>query len=161
SHLREDPWRLLALPDVKVVEADRLAVRTIPGVRRDDPRRGRALVAHALARAARDGHTTCPVELVHAALTADGLADPAAAVAAALDTGALRAVADGELALDRYAMAEDAIAEAVARLTATAKPLAEPADLDPGAGAGPDAGLDEAQRAAVVQLATAGVSVLT
>jgi exodeoxyribonuclease V alpha subunit len=156
THLREDPWRLLALPDVQVVEADRLAVRTIPGVRRDDPRRGRALVAHALARAARDGHTTCPAELVHAALAAAGIPDPAAAVAAALETGAVLAVADGELALDRYAKAEDGIAEAVARLAASAKPLLEP---DEPIGSGAE--LDAAQRAAVTQLATAGVSVLT
>src|SRR5262249_57132370 len=39
--------------------------------------------------------------------------------------------------------------------------LAERADLDPGSGEGRDAGLDEAQRAAVAQLATAGVSLLT
>jgi exodeoxyribonuclease V alpha subunit len=156
THLREDPWRLLVLPEVKVVEADRLAVATIPGVRKDDPRRGRALVAHTLARAARDGHTTCPADLVHSALAADGIADTAAAMAAALETGTVLDVGDGQVALDRYAMAEDTIAEAVTRLAATAKPLGEPADLAEFA-----AELDQTQRAAVARVITDGVSVLT
>src|SRR6266545_1774270 len=156
TYLREDPWRLLVLPEVKLVEADRLAVGTIPGVRKDDPRRGRALVGHTLARAARDGHTTCPADLVHAALLADGVADPGGALAAALETGTVLEVGDGQVALDRYAMAEDSIAEAVARLAATAKPLGEPADL-----AEFGAELDQTQRAAVAQVVTAGVSVLT
>src|SRR5207247_2218652 len=58
--LREDPWRLLELADVRVVDADRVALAAIPGVRRQDPRRSRALVAYALAVAARDGHTVQP-----------------------------------------------------------------------------------------------------
>jgi exodeoxyribonuclease V alpha subunit len=160
--LREDPWRLLDLPEVKLVEADRLAVATLPGVRRDDPRRGRALVAHTLARAARDGHTTCPAGLVHSALAAESVADTAAAVAAAVQAGTVLAVgaapepAGAHLALARYARAEDAVAAAVTRLAAAAKPLAEPAQV-------PDfaADLDQTQRSAVVRVATAGVSVLT
>jgi exodeoxyribonuclease V alpha subunit len=156
THLREDPWRLLVLPEVKLVEADRLARSAIPDVRKDDPRRGRALVAHALTRAARDGHTTCPTDLVHSALAADGIADTAAALAAALETGTVLEVAEDQVALDRYAMAEDAIAEAVARLAATAKPLGEPADLAEFA-----AELDATQRAAVAQVVNDGVTVLT
>ena len=124
--LRDDPWRLLELPDVRVVEADRVAVSALPGVRRDDPRRGRALVAHALNRAARDGHTVQPVELVLAALGAEGVADPPGAVAAAIEAGTVHD-ADGTLSLQRLAMAESAVAEAIARLTATAEPI-EPED---------------------------------
>jgi exodeoxyribonuclease V alpha subunit len=82
--LREDPWRLLEVADLKVVEIDRLAVATIPGVRRDDPRRGRALVGYVLARAARDGHTVQPEDLVLAGLAAEGVPEPAAAVEAAI-----------------------------------------------------------------------------
>jgi exodeoxyribonuclease V alpha subunit len=157
--LRDDPWRLLELPDVRVVEADRVAVAALPGVRRDDPRRGRALVAHALNRAARDGHTVQPEHLVLHALDAEGVADPPAALAAALDAGIVHAAEgpDGGtlLALDRYATAEDGVAEAVARLRATAEPV-EPGDdeavLD---------GLDETQRAAVDSVLRHGVSLLT
>ncbi|MEO6204688.1 MAG: helix-hairpin-helix domain-containing protein, partial [Mycobacteriales bacterium] len=58
DRLEADPWRLLDLPDVRLPEADRLA-RSILGAEAqpDDPRRGVALVAHALVAAARDGHT--------------------------------------------------------------------------------------------------------
>ena len=114
--LRDDPWRLLELPDVRVVEADRVAVSALPGVRRDDPRRGRALVAYALNRAARDGHTVQPVELVLAAIDAEGVADPSAAVAAPRSRPAPCDEADGTLSLQRLAMAEVAVAEAIARL---------------------------------------------
>jgi exodeoxyribonuclease V alpha subunit len=152
--LRDDPWRLLELPDVKVVEADRVAVAALPGVRRDDPRRGRALVAHALNRAARDGHTVQPVELVLAALEAEGVLDPPAAVAAAVDAGTVHETG-AALSLQRLAMAEEAVAEAVARLTATADPIK--AD---GGGAVLDE-LDETQRGAVESVLRHGVSVLT
>jgi exodeoxyribonuclease V alpha subunit len=159
--LREDPWRLLDLPDVKVVEADRLAVATLPGVRRDDPRRGRALVAHTLGRAARDGHTMLPAALVVSALDAEGVTDPAQAVLAARDAGTVLAFPDERdgqalLALDRYAMAEDGVAEAVARLSATAEPVGEPGDVKEMAGE-----LDETQRGAVEGALSYGVSVLT
>lgn len=163
--LRDDPWRLLDLPEVKVVEADRLAVATLPGVRRDDPRRGRALVAYTLARAARDGHTMLPAAVVVSALDAEGVADPAQAVASARDSGAVLAFAgdgdgdgDGQtvLALDRYAMAEDGVAEAVSRLSVTAEPIGEPGDVKEMAGE-----LDETQRGAVEGALIHGVSVLT
>ncbi|MBI3686174.1 MAG: AAA family ATPase [Actinobacteria bacterium] len=172
--LRDDPWRLLELPDVRVVEADRLAVAVLPGVGRDDPRRGRALVARALVRAARDGHTAWPVDQVHAALVADGIADPGTAVAAAEETGAVLAVEDGLLTLDRYAMAEAGIAEAVSRLVATARPLApsttgrrtrrgagEPGDTELGDAELDDVRLDDVQRSAVTAVLRHGVSVLT
>jgi exodeoxyribonuclease V alpha subunit len=191
--LREDPWRLLELPEVKVVDADRAAVAILPGVRRDDPRRGRALVVHTLARAARDGHTVYPAELVAAALVAEGIADPAAAVAAACETGAVLAVevpapgpagpdaaaadvpqepaagslsagpllAGSLLALDRYAMAEDSIAEGIARLITTAKPVAGRDAVSELAGDPDEVDLDAAQRAAVQAVLDHGVSVLT
>jgi exodeoxyribonuclease V alpha subunit len=155
--LREDPWRLLELPDVRIVEADRVAVAALPGVRRDDPRRGRALVAHVLHRAARDGHTVQPEHLVLAALAAEGVADPPAALAAAADAGTVVTAGDTDgtplVGLARYATAEDAVAEAVARLAATAEPLDDTAagDLE----------LDDTQRGAVEAVLTRGVSVLT
>ena len=160
--LRDDPWRLLELPDVKVIEADRVAVAALPGVRRDDPRRGRALVAHALNRAARDGHTVQPAPLVLAALEAEGVADPPGAVAAAIEAGTVHdAAGAGDaagtvlLALDRYARAEDGVAEAVARLTATAEAV------EPGDGETLLDELDATQRGAVEAVLRHGVSVLT
>ncbi len=157
--LADDPWRLLELPDVRVVEADRVAVAALPGVRRDDPRRGRALVAYALNRAARDGHTVQPEHLVLAAVEAEGVADPPAAVAAAVDSGVVHAARapDGGtvLGLERYATAEDAVAEAIARLAATAEPL-DGADDEAVLG-----DLDDAQRGAVGSVLRHGVSVLT
>jgi len=156
--LREDPWRLLELADLRIVDADRVAVAAIPGVRKDDPRRGRALVGHVLARAGRDGHTVQPAGVVASLLQAEGAPDPAAAVGAACAAGTVLAVqaADGTalLGLDRYAMAEDGIAEALARLGATAKPI------ESAAGSADDA-LDAAQRAAVQSALQHGVSVLT
>jgi exodeoxyribonuclease V alpha subunit len=155
--LRDDPWRLLELPDVKVVEADRVAVATLPGVRRDDPRRGRAIVAHVLNRAARDGHTVQPERLVLAGLAGEGVADPPAALAAAIESGTVVDAEDADggplFGLARYAMAEDSVAEAVARLAATARPLE---DWDVGA-----LELDETQSGAVEAVLTHGVSVLT
>jgi exodeoxyribonuclease V alpha subunit len=162
--LREDPWRLLELADLRIVDVDRVAVAAIPGVRRDDPRRGRALVGYVLARAARDGHTVQPAALVLAALEADGVPDPAGAVAAAQQNGAVLAseAPDGStvLALERYAIAEDGIAHAIARLSATAKPIEVAASAGPD-GDDPTDGLDQAQRAAVDAALRHGVSVLT
>jgi exodeoxyribonuclease V alpha subunit len=68
------------------------------------------------------------------------------------------------LALARYAMAEETIAEGLQRLTALAEPLDDAGpgpDAEAAAGPGPDTGLDTAQRAAVAAVAAQGVSVLT
>ncbi|MGI8531711.1 MAG: AAA family ATPase [Geodermatophilaceae bacterium] len=184
--LVEDPWRLLALAEVRVADADRLAIALLPGVQRSDPRRGRALVGHTLAAAARDGHTVLPAELVRAALAAEQVPDPEAAIEAAVEAGtALRTepdppTADGVeggtaqgtgpdqpalaaaepagalLALARYGMAEASVAESCARLLATAEPLA-----DGSAARAVGAGLDERQRSAVENVLVHGVSILT
>lgn len=161
--LRDDPWLVLTLPEVRVAEADRLAIATLPGVRRDDPRRGRAVVGHALARAARDGHTLLPVQLVHAALTAEGVTDPGAAVTAAVDAGTVLPCdaatpqgAEPALALARYGMAEDSAAQSCARLLATAKPIADPAAAE-----AVRTGLDGEQLSAVQHVLTHGLSILT
>jgi exodeoxyribonuclease V alpha subunit len=168
--LRDDPWQLLSLPGVTLTDADRLAIATLPGVTRQDARRGRAVVGLTLRTASRDGHTMLPADLVVAALRADGIADPAAAVVAAVESGevleheppepddpdaepdpALRA-----LSLARYGMAEEAVAENVARLAASAGRIADPASVRSVA-----KGLDQAQQAAVAQVLGAGVSLLT
>jgi exodeoxyribonuclease V alpha subunit len=172
--LRDDPWALLGLSGVRLADADRLAVATLPGVDRQDLRRGRAIVAQTLRTATRDGHTMLPVDLVVAALRGEGVADPVAAVVAAVDSGDVleheppEPEWDGEgeppepdpalraLSLARYGMAEEAVAENVARLAASAERIADPASVRSVA-----KGLDDAQKAAVAQVLGAGVSLLT
>ncbi|GAA4734537.1 helix-hairpin-helix domain-containing protein [Modestobacter marinus] len=173
--LRDDPWALLGLTGVTLAEADRLAIAVLSGADRQDSRRGRAIVGLTLRTATRDGHTVLPADLVVAALRAEGIADPAAAVVAAVESGevleheppfvepdddadelpepdpALRT-----LSLARYGMAEEAVAENVHRLAATSGRIADPASVRSVA-----KGLDPAQQAAVAQVLGAGISLLT
>lgn len=174
--LRDDPWALLGLNNVKLADADRLAISLLPGADRQDSRRGRAIVVMTLRTAARDGHTVLPADLVVAALRAEGVADPATAIVAAVESGD---VLDHEppepefdedsdeeppepdpalrtLSLARYGMAEEEVAEGVARLAATAERIADPAAVR-----SVSKGLDEAQKQAVAQVLGAGVSLLT
>ena len=203
GQLREDPWRLLALPQIRPDQADWFARKLLGGqASPQDPRRGRALVSYLLTRAARDGHTAVPAGVIAGALARFRIEDPAAAIAAAVDEGGVlpfeadpgedpgragdeSAGEDGEegedgrgdgeeatagilLALARYAMAEETVAEGLQRLAALAGPLdvtdTGPA-ADPGPSSGPDAApaasLDAAQQAAVRAVAGHGVSVLT
>ena len=153
--LRDDPWRLLALPGVTPADADRVARAAIPGVTRDDPRRARALVGWVLARQARDGHTVDHREHVADALAEFGAGDPQAAIAAALDSASVIEADDGLLGLARYAEAEDGIAQGIARLVATAEPI------NPGRRRPKIAELDETQLAAVEAALGGGVTVLT
>ncbi|NEM08304.1 AAA family ATPase [Geodermatophilus normandii] len=174
--LRDDPWALLGLNNVRLGDADRLAISLLPGADRQDSRRGRAIVVMTLRTAARDGHTVLPADLVVAALRAEGVADPAAAITAAVESAD---VLDHEppepewdedsgeeppgpdpalrtLSLARYGMAEEEVAEGVARLAATAERIADPAAVR-----SVSKGLDEAQKQAVAQVLGAGVSLLT
>jgi exodeoxyribonuclease V alpha subunit len=163
AQLRIDPWRLLAVPGVEVREADRFAIATLEDrPTKEDPRRGRALTTWALTRAARDGHTVVPIETLLAVLAGVDAPDPAQAVAAAVDEGSVVEFgADGaepdEIGLLRYAMAEDAVAEGLARLAATATPLAARHDANV---VEDDLDLDPAQREAVEGVAGHGVTVL-
>jgi hypothetical protein len=84
------------------VDADRLAIAVLPGADRQDSRRGRAIVAQTLRTATRDGHTVLPADLVVAALQAEGISDPVAAVVAAV---AVRRVPSGVPAASRPAVA--------------------------------------------------------
>ena len=168
--LRDDPWALLSLTGVTLGDADRLAIAVLTRADRQDTRRGRAIVGLTLRTATRDGHTVLPADLVVAALQAEGISDPVAAVVAAVESGevleheppapddpdsepdpALRT-----LSLARYGMAEELVAEAIARLSATAERIADPASVRSVA-----KGLDRAQAEAVAQVLGAGVSLLT
>ncbi|UOY02485.1 AAA family ATPase [Blastococcus sp. PRF04-17] len=168
--LKDDPWALLGLTGVNLVDADRLAIALLPGADRQDSRRGRAIVGLTLRTATRDGHTVLPADLVVAALRAEGFADPAAAVVAAVESGEVLEHEPPEpedpelepdpalrsLSLARYGMAEEAVAENVQRLMVTAEPIADPVSVR-----SVSKGLDKAQAAAVGQTLTAGVSLLT
>jgi exodeoxyribonuclease V alpha subunit len=162
--LAADPWRLLDVDSVQPADADAFALRTLPQrPAKSDRRRGRAFTVRVLTRAARDGHTVLPDDTVLAALAGLDVPEPAAAIDAAVDEGAViesASVGDDEeprrlLAVSVLAMAEESVAENLGRLLATAQPLATPE----GATA-VTAGLDPAQRAAVQQVAEHGVVVL-
>ena len=157
DRLQADPWRLLDIPEVRLADADRLA-RSVLGVeaRPDDPRRGVALVAHVLVQAAREGHTCLPAEEVARGVQAEGYAASDIALSSALEDERVVASDDGLLSLTRYAMAEDAVADGIARLLATAQPLADAAAAKAVQGQ-----LDEVQTGAVVLAMRHGVSVLT
>ena len=79
--------------------------------RPDDPRRGVALVAHVLLRAARDGSTCLPTADVAAGVQAEGYDAVEVALESALEDERVVATEDGLLSLTRYAMAEDAVAD--------------------------------------------------
>ncbi|RBY87675.1 AAA family ATPase [Blastococcus sp. TF02A-30] len=172
--LRDDPWALLGLSGVSLVDADRLAIAVLKGADRQDARRGRAIVGLTLRTATRDGHTVLPADLVVSALQAERFDDPAAAIVAAVESGEVLEHEppepdwDGEgeppepdpalrtLSLARYGMAEEAVAENVQRLMVTAEPIADPVSVR-----SVSKGLDTAQAQAVAQSLTAGVSLLT
>ncbi|MBB3675204.1 AAA family ATPase [Modestobacter versicolor] len=174
--LRDDPWALLSLTGVTLADADRLAITVLSGADRQDTRRGRAIVALTLRTATRDGHTVLPADLVVAALRAEQISDPAAAIVAAVESGDVLEHepplpefdedSDDELpepdpalrtlSLARYGMAEEAVAENVHRLAATSGRIADPASVRSVA-----KGLDPAQQAAVAQVLGAGISLLT
>src|SRR6478752_5334720 len=159
--LRADPWRLLALPDAAVGQADRLARAIEPDVRRDDPRRGRALVEWTLARFARDGHTAAPESLVADGMRPFGVEAPLA-IGAALATGGVVRVADPAgtdepwIARKSLSQAESAVAEGLARLIRTASTMAGERAVK-----GVVKGLDDVQAGAVSVAAAHGVSLLT
>ena len=157
DRLSADPWRLLDIAEVRLPEADQLA-RSVLGAtaRADDPRRGVALVAHVLNRAARDGHTCLPLQEVEDGVRAEGYAATDTALTSALEDERVVATEDGMVALTRFAAAEAAVAHGIARLVATARPLADPA-----AARAVQGQLDEVQTAAVAAAMQYGVSVLT
>ncbi|OKJ71838.1 helix-hairpin-helix domain-containing protein [Streptomyces sp. CB02460] len=139
--LREDPWQLLALPGVGPEQADGFA-RALLGAAAgpDDERRTAALTGWVLEQAALRGHTALDADRVREALAGRGVSDPAAAVQHAVAEGAVLVFQDGPgdeehqedqddeaaaeaappgpvlLGLDRYALAEESLADGLARL---------------------------------------------
>ncbi|MFF7980830.1 ATP-binding domain-containing protein [Streptomyces sp. NPDC007901] len=134
--LREDPWQLLRVTGVRPDQADGFA-RALLGAEcgPDDERRGRAVTGWLLEQAAVAGHTALEMPALTAALAQQAVPDPEAAVQDviaegealvfqdALDPGAPEPE-DGEeerpvrvlIALERYALAEESLADGLARL---------------------------------------------
>ncbi|MFJ6946737.1 helix-hairpin-helix domain-containing protein [Streptomyces wuyuanensis] len=154
--LREDPWRLLAVPGVQPEQADGFA-RALLGeeCRPDDGRRATALVTWLLERAALRGHTAMESAAVRTALAGRSVPDTDEALQHAIAEGAVLVFQDGVdaagepeeaegpdeqevpepgeasgpaepvpvlLGLDRYALAEESLADGLARLVKTARP---------------------------------------
>jgi exodeoxyribonuclease V alpha subunit len=155
--LRANPWRLLVASDRSLTDADRLAASV--GLTRDHPLRGPAVIGHLLELAARQGHTAWPAADITRQAASRGVPEPATAVADAVRTGAVVATEDELVALERYAVAEEALADGLTRLTVSAKPWSAPTRR--ARGSDPDGDLDDAQRAAVAHALEHGVSVLT
>ncbi len=162
--LREDPWRLLAVPGVRPEQADGFARALLgPECGPGDGRRAQALVVWLLERAALAGHTVLDAPALHAELARRSVPDPDEALQSAIAEGAVLVFQEGPegegeseegdagspvsllLGLDRYAMAEESLADGLARLIAATLPEA---DWEAAAGAAPSPSAAELIRAA-------------
>lgn len=155
--LRANPWRLLAGSDRTLTDADRLA--SALGFTREDPLRGSAVVAHLLELAARQGHTALPADEIRRQAATRGVPDPAKALSEAVRSGAVVATQDDLVALEKYALAEQILADGLARLVDTAKPWTSRPRKARGVKIDDD--LDDTQRDAVAHALAHGVSLLT
>ncbi|WP_443046341.1 ATP-binding domain-containing protein [Streptomyces sp. NBC_00335] len=144
AQLAESPWRLLAVAGVRPTQADGFA-RALLGAEATGPgdeRRAAALVGWLLAQAAAKGHTVLEAPTLESALAQYGVPDPAEALEAAVGEGAALAFEEpvgppvGEdeeqparilVGLEGSAMAEESLAEGLARLANT---FTDPADWD-------------------------------
>ncbi|MGX5208685.1 helix-hairpin-helix domain-containing protein [Streptomyces violaceus] len=146
ERLRADPWQLLRIAGVRPEQADGFA-RALLGAEcgPDDERRGRALTVWLLEQAALAGHTVLEMPALLAALAQRGVPEPDSAVQDAIaegealvfqdaleETGApARAEQDDAeedaerpvrvlVGLERYALAEESLADGLARLVNSA-----------------------------------------
>ncbi|ELS51955.1 helix-hairpin-helix domain-containing protein [Streptomyces viridochromogenes] len=139
--LRADPWRLLRVGGVRPEQADGFA-RALLGAEcgPDDERRGRAVTVWLLEQAALAGHTALEMPTLTAALAQRGVPDADTAVQNALAEGDALAFQDALdepgaparrddeaaedeerpvrvlVGLERYALAEESLADGLARL---------------------------------------------
>ncbi|WP_037838332.1 helix-hairpin-helix domain-containing protein [Streptomyces sp. NRRL S-337] len=159
--LREDPWQLLGVPGVRPEQADGFA-RALLGAAAGpgDERRGQALVGWLLEQAAVAGHSALEAGALRSALAQRQVPDPDEALQTAIAEGAVlvfqdaieepgraRPAADEDederpvrilLGLDRWAMAEESVADGLARLLNTFEPVPDAGAPDAGTGT-PDA----------------------
>ncbi|MGW7455721.1 ATP-binding domain-containing protein, partial [Streptomyces sp. NPDC054787] len=150
QQLSENPWRLLALPAVRPAQADGFARALLgPGAGPGDERRTTALVGWLLAQAGLKGHTALEASVLQKALAQYAVPDPAEALEQAIAEGSVLVfheplgppVAQDEeqpvrilVGLEGAAMAEESLADGLARLATT---FEGPADWDEAAtGAG-------------------------
>ncbi|AZQ33651.1 DNA helicase RecD [Streptomyces cyaneochromogenes] len=141
DQLRADPWQLLRIGGVRPEQADGFA-RALLGAEcaPDDERRGRAVTVWLLEQAALAGHTALELPTLTAALAQRGVPDADTAVQNTLAEGEALAFqdaldepgaparrddeeAEGEerpvrvlVGLERYALAEESLADGLARL---------------------------------------------
>ncbi|MCX4833596.1 DNA helicase RecD [Streptomyces sp. NBC_01016] len=143
DELRADPWQLLRVSGVRPEQADGFA-RALLGAEcgPDDERRGRAVTVWLLEQAANAGHTALDLSVLAEALGKQGVPDAEEAVQSAVAEGdalifhdpledapipAPAAEEDGEeeeaerpvrvlVGLERYALAEESLADGLARL---------------------------------------------
>ncbi|MET9468938.1 helix-hairpin-helix domain-containing protein [Streptomyces sp. NPDC006544] len=136
GQLAESPWRLLAVAGVRPTQADGFA-RALLGAEATGPgdeRRAAALVSWLLAQAAAKGHTVLEAPTLESALTQYGVPDPAEALEAAAGDGSVLVfeepvgppAPEGEeqpvrllVGLEHSAMAEESLAEGLARIANT------------------------------------------
>ena len=158
--LRDDPWRLLDSGSADLRQADRLASEL--GRARHEPLRGPAVMVHLLMLAARNGDTASPAARLKADAAGRGVPEPDEALIRALDGGRLAMDESDEeipapdrlVAVPRYSIAEEKLANGLARLAKAATPIGEKDSLGV-------SDLDETQQQAVIAALTHGVSLLT
>ncbi|MGW4763681.1 helix-hairpin-helix domain-containing protein [Streptomyces pseudogriseolus] len=135
--LREDPWQLLRVPGVRPEQADGFARALLGGeAGPGDERRGRALTVWLLEQAAPAGHTVLEMAALTEALGRQGVPEPEDAVRDAIAEGDVLVFQDaiGEagpgdedaedaeqpvrvlVGLERCALAEESLADGLARL---------------------------------------------
>ncbi|MEV6579155.1 ATP-dependent RecD-like DNA helicase [Streptomyces sp. NPDC051582] len=153
ERLAEDPWRLLAVAGVRPTQADGFARALLgPDAGPGDERRAAALVGWLLEQAALKGHTALEAPTLESALAQYGVPDPAESLEQSIGEGAVLVfqeplgppVAEGEeqpvrvlVGLEGYALAEESLADGLARLANT---FDDPADWEKAA-TGPGAEL--------------------
>ncbi|MFJ9339541.1 helix-hairpin-helix domain-containing protein [Streptomyces sp. NPDC101733] len=151
EQLAEDPWRLLAVPGVRPTQADGFAQALLgPEAGPADERRGAALVGWLLDQAAVKGHTALEAPLLEKALAQYGVPTPAEALEAAIGDGAVlvfheplgEPVGEDEeqpvrvlVGLEEYALAEESLADGLARLSAGFDAAADWSEAASGPGA--------------------------
>ncbi|MEU8433189.1 ATP-dependent RecD-like DNA helicase [Streptomyces sp. NPDC029216] len=135
DRLAEDPWLLLAVPGVRPAQADGFAQALLgPAAGPADERRGAALLGWLLAQAAERGHTALEAPVLEKALAQYGVPAPAETLEAGIGDGAVlvfheplgEPVAEDEeqpvrilVGLEEHALAEESLADGLARLAAT------------------------------------------
>ncbi|WP_328539649.1 ATP-dependent RecD-like DNA helicase [Streptomyces sp. NBC_00344] len=165
DRLRDDPWQLLAVPGVRPEQADAFARVLLGGeCGPGDERRATALVGWLLERAALGGHTVLEAAAVRTALAEHSVPDPDEVLQSAIAEGVVLvfqdaledqpegpvAPAPGDegaqddeaeqpvrvlLGLDRYALAEESLADGLARLSDAGSLTGRELDWESAAGA--------------------------